>query len=196
MLFSSLKLSPIKPEFEKVTVDFADEEFLFKGNSSDYTDLDYALRHNRVDNPHTKQLGLIGSSTKSQSGRIAVIRTREELGGVGITEQRDARVATWRTTILGLDTQAGQVVGLYDADVPRGSNAFRIQSWRLNRDWSLDITARTVTPSMYDLATGSVTVDVAVTKQAYPGKYRPGSTSRASLFRKGVYQRPAGCGGL
>lgn len=164
MLFGSLKLAPIKPEFEKVTVKYADEEFLFKGNASDHTDQDYALRHNRVDNPQTKQIGLIGSSTKSQAGRIAVIRVREELGGVGMEEQKNARIATWRTTILGLDTQAGQVVGLYDDDVPRDANAFRIQSWRLNRDWSLDITARTVTQSMYDLATGSVTVDVAVPK--------------------------------
>jgi uncharacterized protein (DUF2141 family) len=165
MIFGSLKLTPLKPTFEKLTVEFADTEFLFAKNTVDYTDLDYALRNNRVQNPKTSQIGLIGSSTKSQAGRIAVIRTREELGGVGATEQKAARVATWRTTILGLDTQAGQVVRVYDSDIPGGSATFRIQSWRLNRDWSLDITAQSVTASMYDLASGSVVVDVAVTTQ-------------------------------
>jgi hypothetical protein len=165
MLFGSLKLTPLKPDFEKLTVEFADTEFLFKQNTVDYTDLDFALRHNRVQNPKNSQIGLIGCSTKSQAGRIAVIRTREELGGVGVAEQKNARTATWRTTVLGLDTQAGQVVGLTDPDVPGGSGAFRIQSWRLNRDWSLDITAKTVTASMYDLSVGSVAVDVTATRQ-------------------------------
>lgn len=162
ILFGSLKLTPIKPDFEKLTVEFADTEFLFDKNTADYTDLDYARRHNRVQNPKTSQIGLIGCSTKSQAGRIAVIRTREELGGVGAVEQRNARIATWRTTILGLNTQAGQVVAIQDDEVPTGSTSFRIQSWRLNRDWSLDIVAKTVTDSMYDLTTGSVLVDVAV----------------------------------
>ena len=31
---------------------------------------------------------------------------------------------------------------------------FRIQSWRLNKDWSINITAKTVTSSMYDLTVG------------------------------------------
>jgi hypothetical protein len=165
MLFGSLKIDPIRPQFEKLTVEFADEEFLFKKNTADYTDLDYALRNGRVQNPKAAQIGLIGSSTKSQSARIAVIRTREELGGVGEIEQRNARIATWKTTVLGLDTEAGQVVGVYDQDLPGGFGRFRIQSWRLNRDWSIEITGKTVTDSMYDLATGNVTVGVAVVAQ-------------------------------
>ena len=38
---------------------------------------------------------------------------------------------------------------------------FRIQSWRLNKDWSINITARTVTASMYDLTVGPKPLDVA-----------------------------------
>lgn len=163
MLFRSLSLQPIKPAFEKLTMEFADEEFLFKKNTADYTDLEYALRNGRVQNPRTAQIGLIGSSTKSQSARLAVIRTREELGGVGIDEQRDARIASFGTTILGLDTQAGQVIAIQDPDIPLGFGKFRIVSWTLKRDWSLDIKAQTVTDSMYDLAVGNVTVGVAVT---------------------------------
>ena len=57
---------------------------------------------------------------------------------------------------VALDTEAGMVVGLADDDVPSGYGLFRIQSWALNRDWSVDITARTVTPSMYELTAGPV----------------------------------------
>ena len=45
-------------------------------------------------------------------------------------------------------------------DVPGGYGDFRIQSWRLNKDWSIDITAKTVTPSMYDLTVGPKPTDV------------------------------------
>jgi hypothetical protein len=38
---------------------------------------------------------------------------------------------------------------------------FRIQSWRLNKNWSINITARTVTTSMYDLTVGPKPLDVA-----------------------------------
>jgi hypothetical protein len=165
MLFGSLKLTPIRPEFEKLTVEFADTEFLFAKNTADYTDLDYAQRHQRVQNPKTSQSGLIGSATKSQASRIAVIRTREELGGSGVAEQTGARMATWSTTVLGLDTAVGQVVGITDPDVPAAATSFRIQSWRLKRDWSLEITAKSVSDLTYTLAAGSVLVDIAVTKQ-------------------------------
>jgi hypothetical protein len=165
MLFGSLKLRPLDPKFEKLTIEFADEEYLFTKNSVDYTDQDYALRNNRVQNPLNSQMGLIGSATKSQTSRLAVIRTREELGGVGASEQTAARNATWRSTILGLDTQAGKVVGIQDPDLVGGVGAFRIQSWRLNRDWSLDFAGKTVTDSMYDLTKGSVATSIPVIKQ-------------------------------
>lgn len=161
MLFRSLRLEPLKPGFEKLTINFADEDYLFAKNTVDYTDQDYALRNGRVQNPRASQFGLIGAATKSQASRIAVIRTREELGGVGSIEQTNGRIATWKSTILALDTEAGRVTGITDPDVPNGYGAFRIQSWRLNRDWSIDITAKSVTDSMYNLATGSLPVDVS-----------------------------------
>lgn len=165
MLWQSLHLEPLKPQFEKLTIEFADTEYLFQKNTVDYTDQDYALRNNRVVNPRASQFGLIGCSTKSQAARIAVCRVREELGGVGVEEQKNARIASWGTTILALDTEAGQVVGLFDNDVPRGANAFRIQSWTLNRDWSIAIKAKTVTASMYDLTQGTTPIDTPVTTQ-------------------------------
>jgi hypothetical protein len=165
MLFRSLRIEPLKPAFEKLTISFADEEYLFQKNTVDYVDQDYALRNGRVQNPKASQFGLIGSSTKSQVARIATIRTREELGGVGVDEQKNARVASWKTTILGLDTEAGRVTGVIDPNVPTGYGAFRIQSWRLNRDWSIDISAKSVTDSMYDMSNGTVPVDVPTPEQ-------------------------------
>lgn len=166
MLFGSLEINPINPGFEKSTMEFADEEYLFAKNTVDYTDQDHALRNGRVDNPLNSQLGLIGSSTKSQAMRIAVIRTREELGGVGITEQTIAREINWRTTILALDTEAGQVTRVSDPDLPNGQGKFRNQTLQIHRDYSVSINARTVTDSMYDLTTGQL--PAAVSEAAQP----------------------------
>jgi hypothetical protein len=165
MLFRSLQIEPLKPEFEKLTIEFADEEYLFQKNTADYTDLEYAERNGRVQNPKASQFGLIGSSTKSQAERLAVINVREELGGVGIVEQTQARIVSWKTTILALDTEAGRVTGITAPGIPGGSARFRIQSWRLNRDWSIDLTAKTVTDSMYDLTVGALPADVPTVEQ-------------------------------
>lgn len=172
ILWNSLRLEPIKPAFEKLTVEFGDEEYLFAKNTVDYTDQDHAARNGRIQNPLTSTWGLVGCSTKSQAARLAVVRTREELGGVAEAEQKAARLASFKTTILALDTEAGMVVRLYDADLPGDSGKFRVQSWRLNRDWSVDIAGRTVTDSMYDLTTG--TVPAATSEAAQPGGGVPG----------------------
>jgi hypothetical protein len=43
---------------------------------------------------------------------------REEIGGVRYTEWRDARNATWQTTLLGLGNEVGQVVSQTHPDIP------------------------------------------------------------------------------
>ena len=170
ILFNTLHLGPIKPGFEKLTVDFADEEYLFAHNTVCYVDQDYAARRNRVQNPRAAEFGLVGCSTKSQATRLAVCRAREELGGVGETEQTAARRATWRSTILALDTDAGSVVSIIDPEVNSGAGAaFRVQRWRLNRDWSVDLIGNTVTPSMYDLTAGRCRPTVTAQVQPNPG---------------------------
>ena len=154
ILFNSLRLEPIRPGFEKLTVTFGDEQYQFAKNCVSHADQDYAAKHRRVANPRESQLGLVGSSTKSQSMRIAVSRTREELGGVGDAEQTAARAASWRSTIMALDVEAGEVAGVVDPELNAGNGAaFRVRSWRLNRDWSVDLAGATVTPSMYDVTT-------------------------------------------
>jgi hypothetical protein len=44
--------------------------------------------------------------------------------------------------------------------MPGGTGEFRVTSWRLNRDYSIDIQGRTSTDSMYDLLTGPKPADV------------------------------------
>jgi hypothetical protein len=103
----------------------------------------------------------VGCSTLSQALRIAATRTREEIGGVNPAEWRNARTATWQTTLLGLANEVGQVVSITHPDVPTGSGAFRIQRWSLKKDWSVEIQGQTVTASMYDLDVGPKPIDVA-----------------------------------
>ena len=160
MLFNSLRIVPIAPKFEKLTVSFADQEYTFQSNTVDYTDQDHAARNRRSQNPLSSEYPLSGCSTKSQAGRIGATRTREELGGVTQAEQDAARSVSWKTTILALDTEAGQVVSVADPDIPGGTGKVRIQSWRLNADWSIDIQGQSVVDSMYDLDTGPKPVDV------------------------------------
>jgi hypothetical protein len=151
ILFNSLRLAPILPKFEKLTVSFQDQEFQFQQNTIDLTDQDHAARNNRSQNPLASTFALAGCSTKSQAGRIAIVRSREELGGVGQAEQDAARAMSLKTTILALETEAGMVVSVADADLPGGTGKFRIQRWAMNRDWSIDIQGQTVTDSMYDM---------------------------------------------
>jgi hypothetical protein len=168
MLFGSLKITPLVPQFEKLTVEFADEDYLFVKNTVDFCDQDHAARYGRIENPLSCQIGLVGAATKSQAARYAVVRTREELGGISETEQKKARVISWKSTIMALDTEAGMAVAVFDDDIPDGCGKVRIQSIRVNRDWSIDFTARTVTDSMYDLTVGTVPAAVSDATQPTP----------------------------
>jgi hypothetical protein len=60
----------------------------------------------------------VGCATISQALRLAATRTREEIGGVYPAEWRNARAATWKTTLLGLNNEIGQVVSISHLDVP------------------------------------------------------------------------------
>jgi hypothetical protein len=118
MLLDSLHLSPIKPQFEKLTLSFADQEYQFQSNTIDLTDQDHAARNKRSQNPLAATFPLSGCSTKSQAARLAIVREREELGGITQAEQDGARVVSLKTTILALETEAGMVVSVEDPDMP------------------------------------------------------------------------------
>ena len=227
ILFQSLRLEPLEASFEHLIIDFADQAYQFQANTAEYQDKSHAAYFGRAGAPLTARQHLVGCATISQALRLAATRTREEIGGVNSAEWRNARAATWKTTLLGLGNEVGHVVSMTHPDVPGmkgtcsvtsgqcgnltgdpldkfivnkevlingvqctvtqiftapdyktvtgfavspadSTNAtfrfitadFRIQSWRLHKDWSVTINGKTVTASMYDLDVGPKPLDV------------------------------------
>lgn len=237
MLYQSLSLAPINAAYEHLICNFADVEYQYQNNTADYQDFDHAAYYGRPGCPLTQTMHSVGMSTLSQALRVVATMTREEVGGIQALEWNSARKATWKTTILALDTEPGQVVEISHPDLPGGSgatatavassstninvtitnggtygivpeavltggsgtydyatvtvtdagvvtgvtitgatgytigdtptvaffsnNKFRIKSWSLMKDWSVQITAQTVTDSMYALDYGPKPNDVA-----------------------------------
>jgi hypothetical protein len=171
ILFQSLRLEPVEASFEHLVIDFADQAYQYQANTAEYTDKDHAAYYGRAGAPLTARQHLVGCGTLSQALRLALVRTREEIGGVNAAEWRNARNAYWQTTILALNTEIGQVVSMTHPDVPGGAGNFRITSWRLKKDWSIEIQAKTVTPSMYDRTVGPQVHEVL--PDPLPGMFYP-----------------------
>jgi hypothetical protein len=162
IVFASLKLTPLKPTFNHLTANFADADYQYVNNSVAVYDIDHAAL---IGGPAgalflKSSVNLCGTSTKSQAGRIITVRMREELGGIDATEWKKARQLTFRTTVLALNTEPGMVCSMTHEDMPGGSGEFRVVSWKLNNDFSIDIQGRTTTDSMYDLVAGPKPADV------------------------------------
>jgi hypothetical protein len=162
ILFRSLQLAPLKPGFNHLTANFADEDFEFVANSISLYDIDHASLLGGAGGPLflKSTVNLSGAASKSQAARIITVRLREELGGITPAEWKAARQIAFRTTVLALNTEPSMVCSLTHPDMPGGSGEFRVTSWRLNRDFSIDIQGRTVTDSMYDLVSGPKPADV------------------------------------
>ena len=162
ILFGSLQLGPLKPSFNHLTANFADEDFNFVANSISLYDIDHAALIGGGAGPLflKSTVNLSGTASKSQAARIITTRLREELGGITPAEWKAAREIAFKTTVLALSTEPGMVCSMAHPDMPGGSGEFRVTSWRLNRDYSIDIQGRTTTDSMYDLLTGPKPADV------------------------------------
>jgi hypothetical protein len=117
-LFQSLRLTPIQAGFEHLVLSFADVAYQYQANTAEYCDKSHAAYYGRAGSPLTSQMHSVGCSTLSQALRIGATRTREEIGGVNYAEWRDARAATWQTTLLGLGNEVGQVVSMTHPDIP------------------------------------------------------------------------------
>jgi hypothetical protein len=162
IVFNSLQLAPLKPSFDHLTANFADQDYKFVNNSVTVYDIDRATLLGGAAGPLflKSNVNLSGASTKSQAARIISIRLREELGGTSIAEWKAARQLVFRTTVLALNTEPGMVCSMTHQDMPGGLGEFRVSSWKLNKDYSIDIQGRTTTDSMYDLAAGPKPADV------------------------------------
>ncbi|GIW55505.1 MAG: hypothetical protein KatS3mg082_1909 [Nitrospiraceae bacterium] len=162
ILFRSLQLAPLKPSFNHLTANFADEDFEFVANSISLYDIDHATLIGGGAGPLflKSTVNLSGTASKSQAARIITVRLREELGGITPEEWKKARQTAFKTTVLALNTEPGMVCSMTHPDMPGGTGEFRVTGWRLNRDYSIDIQGRTTTDSMYDLVAGPKPADV------------------------------------
>jgi len=162
ILFKSLSLAPIKPGFNYLTGSFKDQEYKFADNSVQIYDEDHAKFIGGATAPlyNKANISLIGAPGKSQVARIVTTRLREELGGITAAQRRDARMVNFKTTVLALSVNPGMVCSMTNTDMPAGVGEFRAIGWRLNSDYSIDISGRTTVDEMYDLTTGIIPADV------------------------------------
>jgi hypothetical protein len=162
MLWKSYSEKPLAPAFNDLTAVFADRDFQFAQNTCRYYDQDHANAIGTNVSPRYEkgQINLPGTCSASQALRIAATRAREEIGGVNEFEWKNAREAQWKTTILALNTYPGQNVSATHPDAAGGYAKFRIDSWTLGSDYSITISGKTVTDSMYDLTSGPKPTDV------------------------------------
>ena len=182
ILFRSLQLAPAKPSFNHLTANFADQDFAFVNNSVAVYDIDHALYIGGGAGPMylKSSVNLCGTSTKSQAARIVSTRLRKELGGTSAAEWKAARLIGFKTTVLALNTEPGMVCSMTHADMPGGAGEFRVVSWRLNKDLSIDVQGRTTTDSMYDLVAGPKPADVEPTPVPEEIMYDTGAPGRVT----------------
>ena len=163
ILFKSLQATPVTPQFNWLVGQFGDEEFDWALNTVTLYDIDNAQYLGEV-NGSTQYLqsnmSFVGISNKSQCARVITTRLREELGGVGLPQQLAARNLRFRTTLLSLASQVGDVISLTHSRLPNGYQENRIVGWTLNPDYSIDITGNCTTDEMYDLTVGPKPADV------------------------------------
>jgi hypothetical protein len=179
MLYQSLTTTPISAQFEYLKITFANVELQYQQDLAEYQDKDHAAYYGRAGAPLTSSMRSVGCSTLSQGLRIAVSRTREEIGGIlrddlpnPYIEWDNNKRVSFKSTLLALNTEIGQVISVTHPDVPTypgahpnsrpGSNGpfqantwpYRIKKWMLHSDWSVSIMADSCVDSMYDLEVG------------------------------------------
>jgi hypothetical protein len=162
ILFNSLALRNAKPSFNHLTAIFGSEEMKYSQDSLTLYDADHAQLVGGPTAPVylKSQVNLCGTANRSQAARIITARLREELGGATASEWKNARQVSFKTTILALNVDPGMVCSLTHTDMPGGIGKFRVTSWRLNQDYSIDLQGITTTASMYDMTTGLKPADM------------------------------------
>lgn len=155
MLYQSLSITPVSASFEQLRVEFANVELQFQQDYAEYEDKDHSAYYRRAGVPLSSDMRSPGCSTLSQGLRLAVSRTREEIGGIlrGVAYGGVADVTTnpyiewdnnkriaFKSTLLALTSGIGQVIAVKHPDIPTypgahpksraGSNgAFPANTW-------------------------------------------------------------------
>ncbi len=153
----SIRLERQKPEFNTLSVEYADDAYQFTKNTitSELAD------HVKVFHRHSMSMGLPFCPSRSQALRICATRVREECGGINEAEWK-ARLSlvSFDTTVLAIGTEPGRICSLTSDEMPNGSGEFRVTRWILHPDYSLTLEGTTTTDSMYDLIVGPKPADV------------------------------------
>jgi hypothetical protein len=175
ILFRSLAVGPLQPAFNWMVGNFGDEDFGWQLNNCTIYDIDQASTLGTPESPQylVQTLNFIGVSNLSQCARLLTARLREEIGGLaagngphgtdaGATnEQVIARNFQFRTTVLALGTQLGDIVSLTHSALPyNGYAEGRVSRWALNPDFTIDLQCSSTVDDMYDLTVGPKPVDV------------------------------------
>lgn len=157
IILDSLRIGPIAPQYNQITTVISDQDQEWQAVPVELADDDHIRM---VGAARQAQINLPGTTTKSQAARIITTMMREEMGGVTAIERKRARRGSFKTTVLALNTEVGQVDSLTHPKMPGGAGEFRIQRWTLHSDYSMTIEWRTTTDSMYDYVIGDKPVDV------------------------------------
>lgn len=208
ILFGSLRLAPSRPSFNHLTAYFKDQEYRFVANSVAIYDIDHAKLVGGATAPvyNKAQMDLTGATGKSQVARIITTRLREELGGITATQWAAARDISLNTTILALAVEPGMVCSLTHSDMPAGVlegepepnyGEFRVTGWKLNKDYSIEVTGKTTVNEMYDLTVGPkpadvvadpVPVEAEISESPFGPLYDAASDNRLTPVEKKFYR--------
>jgi len=174
ILFRSLAVAPLQPSFNWLVGQFGDEEYNWQLNNCTVYDIDHAGYLGTPESPQylVQNINYVGVSNLSQCARLITTRLREEIGGLrsgsgphgtdsGINEQLIARNFQFKSTVLALGTQLGDIVSLTHSALPYSGYAEgRVSRWAFNPDFSIDFQVSSTTDDMYDLVVGPKPVDV------------------------------------
>lgn len=205
VIWGSISYEPLKPEFNRLSATFADEEYGFISSTLTVRDVTHAQFLGGSGQPEWRdgRISYVGASRKSQVARLLTTRLREEIGGIRPETYRYARKIRLRTTLLGLTVEPGMVCRLDHPDMPTypatlpGSVdpsperphclEFRVESWRLNPDFSVDIEGRSTHNEIYDLTFGPKPADVDANELPVEQTFAPANVTLRAYTRHDGY---------
>jgi hypothetical protein len=168
ILMESLQVAPISPAFNQVSVQFGNLELEGVNDAVTIAAHEHArLVGSNIAPSYTKSdINLVGISSRDEAAVWSATRLKEELGGANTTEWNAARKLAFKTTILALETEPGMVCSLTHPDVPENEDSnhtheFRINNWKLNKDYSIDIQGQSTTDRCYDMLQGPNPADIS-----------------------------------
>jgi len=152
----SLQVEPIDPDYNQLTVRFGNCDNNWELSNVDLYDEDQAWRlgAGNIEVKKSAQMNLVGCPTPSQAARVCIGRLRETLGGVSEAEQVKARRLQFASTVISLAVDPGMCCSLTHEELPDSYAVFRVQHWRLRKDWGIEYSGSTVAGSCYEYMTG------------------------------------------